>query len=803
MSQRAILFADLAGFSRHMRENEPATVAYIAARLTEARDAVEAVGGEVVKTTGDGFVAHFATVPAALTFAIGFQRAEPDTPGIRHGFRIGVHFGPVHFGNADIYGHAVNIAARLEGIAPPGGITISGAAFRRAETFARDFSGRGPVVLRNIGENITAYDYSPGRNEPASLPADVTVIGSLHISSEDGARVELRSERARILLGILVLGGPDPQQRTQCAALMGDPEDAAGLEAARRTLARAFRRAGAAGLRLHDEGTIGVDQSVVRVDLYELPQDTRSGAVDPKLVRGIDWDVELAPGLGDQGGSLAGWARVMRGRWRREAAGALEVCLKRFRAEEDGARVAAEALLLIEPGHEPAARVLIRHYNALGNRAMAMQEYERLRDWLTGRYDMAPSAETEALIAEIRAGDAADAVPPGSLADTRRPDLRVGAFSASDSNTDLAAGLRSDVVAALSRFREWYVAESSGRDGGDYLLTARVDEQHATFSFTRTSDGAVLWQERLASGADWKRSQEQLVARVAARAEVYVSADRVARAFGGTSSSQFDDWMRAEGLLARWDADAETEAATLLENLLERDPAFAPAYASLASIYNVRHIVRPGLSRSDEDTRRALATAVRATELDPLDARGQLAFAWASAMAGHYDLGTVHLDLATTLNPTSSRTVISAAMGFAFFGRAERARDLFEKTARTAPVLARWQWCYGVPVRFFAGDFSGAADAALQGGDAIKDNYGWLAASYAALEDRESAAAAFDTLLETIKPLWEGSVPLDAVSLARWFISAYPLRRPEDTARLTSAIALAAGLEVSALTGSA
>jgi tetratricopeptide (TPR) repeat protein len=276
--------------------------------------------------------------------------------------------------------------------------------------------------------------------------------------------------------------------------------------------------------------------------------------------------------------------------------------------------------------------------------------------------------------------------------------------------------------------------------------------------------------------------------------EVYLSADRVAQAFGGGPSQGFDAWMRAEGLIGRWSQAAELEARTLLEGLIGTDPQFAPAYASLASIFNVRHIVRPGLLRDDANTARALEMARRAVELDSVDARSQLALSWAAAMAGRFDQAVVHLDLAATLNPTSARTAVSAAMGFAFLGQAERAKQLFFRTVDTVPMLAPWQWCYGAPILFFADEPDRALEATSRGEDAIADNRGWRAVSLFELGRVEEARKEFERFAEEIEPLWEGTEAFSMPTLAEWFVHAYPLRRPKDRARLATAARQAAGL---------
>ena len=127
----AILAADVAGYSRLMHDDEEATHAKLAALLTDAvAPAIAEHGGRVVKTTGDGFLAEFPSAVEAIRAAVQFQArvrelTTGDVEGRRIVFRVGVNIGDVIVEPHDIFGDGVNIAARLESIAEPGGICMS------------------------------------------------------------------------------------------------------------------------------------------------------------------------------------------------------------------------------------------------------------------------------------------------------------------------------------------------------------------------------------------------------------------------------------------------------------------------------------------------------------------------------------------------------------------------------------------------------------------------------------------------------------------------------------------------------
>src|SRR5215469_7668307 len=127
----AIFAADVAGYSRLIGADEQGTLGRLRAIRIELIDpSIAAHNGRVVKTTGDGLLAEFASTVDALICAskIQTQMAERNaalTPETRIDFRIGIHQGDIVVEDGDILGDGVNIAARLEALAEPGGICIS------------------------------------------------------------------------------------------------------------------------------------------------------------------------------------------------------------------------------------------------------------------------------------------------------------------------------------------------------------------------------------------------------------------------------------------------------------------------------------------------------------------------------------------------------------------------------------------------------------------------------------------------------------------------------------------------------
>jgi TolB-like protein/class 3 adenylate cyclase len=160
----AVLAADVAGYSRLMGADEEGTLARLKAiRKTLVDPTIASHRGRIVKTTGDGMLVEFASAVDAVRGAVEVQRGMADRntslpQDQRIEFRIGIHVGDIIIDENDIFGGGVNVAARLEGIAEPGGVCISNDTYRqvrgKVEIVCDDM---GPQSLKNIAEPMQAW----------------------------------------------------------------------------------------------------------------------------------------------------------------------------------------------------------------------------------------------------------------------------------------------------------------------------------------------------------------------------------------------------------------------------------------------------------------------------------------------------------------------------------------------------------------------------------------------------------------------------------------------------------------------
>jgi adenylate cyclase len=166
----AILAADVAGYSRLMGADEEGTLAALKAIRRELGDPkIAEHRGRIVKTTGDGLLIEFASVVDAVRCAVDVQQAmagrNAEVPGDRRiEFRVGINLGDIIIdGDGDIFGDGVNVAARLEGLAEPGGVCVSGTVRDHiGDRLDLTFEDIGEQSLKNIARPVRVYRIALG-----------------------------------------------------------------------------------------------------------------------------------------------------------------------------------------------------------------------------------------------------------------------------------------------------------------------------------------------------------------------------------------------------------------------------------------------------------------------------------------------------------------------------------------------------------------------------------------------------------------------------------------------------------------
>ncbi len=206
-----ILSADAVGYSRLMGEDEAATLATLKAHRAAMAEQIAAFKGRIVNTAGDAVLAEFVSVVNAVECAIAIQRnlsernaSLPDARRLH--FRIGVNLGDVIVDGTDLYGEGVNIAARLQALAEPGGILISGTVYEHVRNkLALGFDFLGAQAVKNIADAVSVYRvlFHPEDHSEASLSSLAPTPNRASAVGDDRLhRVALIAAKAVLLIAL-------------------------------------------------------------------------------------------------------------------------------------------------------------------------------------------------------------------------------------------------------------------------------------------------------------------------------------------------------------------------------------------------------------------------------------------------------------------------------------------------------------------------------------------------------------------------------------------------------------------------
>ncbi len=204
----AILAADMVGYSRLMEADETRTLSKLMALRAELIEPnIDDHRGRIVKTTGDGFLVEFASAAEAVQSAVEIQRSMSErngsvAPDKRIEFRIGINIGEIIIEGDDIYGTGVNVAARLEELAEPGGVYISGTVYDQIENILN-------LRYENMGEQRVKNISKPIRGYSVRIAADIGMVP--RASAFDEATRELPDVPSIAVLPFANMSG-DPEQ---------------------------------------------------------------------------------------------------------------------------------------------------------------------------------------------------------------------------------------------------------------------------------------------------------------------------------------------------------------------------------------------------------------------------------------------------------------------------------------------------------------------------------------------------------------------------------------------------------------
>jgi adenylate cyclase len=205
-----ILSADAVGYSRLMGQDETGTFATLKAYRELTAERIATHRGRVVNTAGDSILAEFASVVKAVECAVDIQRTIAERNSAlaqdrQMWFRVGINLGDVMVDNDDLFGDGVNVAARLQALADPGGILISGTVFDHVkDKLSVSFDALGTKAVKNISAQVPVYRVVlyPGREGIAAAP----LVQESSDPPDDARQAQLAQRRHRLVMNTAIAG---------------------------------------------------------------------------------------------------------------------------------------------------------------------------------------------------------------------------------------------------------------------------------------------------------------------------------------------------------------------------------------------------------------------------------------------------------------------------------------------------------------------------------------------------------------------------------------------------------------------
>lgn len=684
-------------------------------------------------------------------------------------------------------------------------------------------------------------------HHPASAPDDLIYfefVDAFRLTSR-GKIIEVSSRKARSLLSYVVLSDSGIASREQVAGLLwSEAEENKARQSLRQTV-RELRRAldGIDPCPItfgHSE--ISVDLSAIDADIWQVKDAVLAGVPHPMLLDKQHIFDKICIDLEGVDPAFQTWLRVKRQLLSETISRGLEQLLAP-ETPMDNLENAGRALLNIDPTNEIAARALIRSRSAANDIGGALNVYKELWECLDKEYDVEPSLETQQLISGLKLslpgtedwqsslpatleddrGPAISIEPPGkSIAPHRGKNgqlvIAINPFNTEGARKDsqyLVSGFRGELTACLVRFREWRIVDAARTAGtfeqaemlrelGAFVIEGSAyqlgDAVKVIIVLRDTSNDVVLWSERLQLDVEgWFEVQEAIIRRLATALNVHVSAERLFKINHSqrTSHDAFDLWLQAQTLIQSFQPASWHKAKEVLAHINDIDPGFSPAYSGLAQLHNIVHLVHYGIFREPARAANAIELAREAVRLDPLDSRAQLCLGWAYLMANQYDRAGTHYALSYDLNENDPWTLVSSALGLAFSGEHDRARELADRALDLSLTPNATNWGYQLRIRLLQGDIDAAVEATKHAAR-VPALRGWWSILLSLTGETEEAKKEFALLVEDARSGWFGKEAATPEVVARWFLHSFPIRSESVWVRLRDGLAHA-GAPVDAL----
>jgi DNA-binding SARP family transcriptional activator len=507
------------------------------------------------------------------------------------------------------------------------------------------------------------------------------------------------------------------------------------------------------------------------------------------------------------------WISVQRSTFARRCQRALVVIAQHVKGTTL-ARDAARALFNLDPSDESLCRQLMEIAAADGNIPEAIRLYKELQSLLTNNYSVKPSKALQDYVNALAAAETQPAsAPPVSTTVPERGHgdgkllLLVHPVHSTRPATEAVqrfAVLRSELIGALSRFRDWSIRQFDADDvrlagltNGDKIYEVMIsgetvgEADFLTVNLLSISTRTCLWSEHLkVDYLHFTGQQRDTIRKIAFALNIEISAHRLSHILGSGDAmlDVYDKWLLGQSLLLSWQPKDEARAEALFRSIIAQSATFAPAIASLVQILNTRHHIFPGIMRSRERESEALTLARRASRMAPHDSRTQLTLAWSYLMNDEFDQAIHYFRIAVDINDNDLLTLISAAQGLCYAGEKTMSIELADRATQVGRGGDVMHWAYVACIQFHNDNYVEALKAIERCGDGAFFVFGMRTAILAQSGNVSAAQTAASVFEKRIRDAWYGKQKPTPRNIRAWFSQIFPIRMLADRERLETGL---------------
>ncbi len=647
---------------------------------------------------------------------------------------------------------------------------------------------------------------------------DLNVLGPF-LLLRNGEPVIIAAKKNRALLAVLALSPRFTATRERLAGLLwGDRQEEQARSSLRQSLALLRKDLGEAGeaVLIARDDTVSLSPVALLVDLAEFQRLGLSEHIGELRRAAQLYRDEFIADYSGTDESFENWLTFERARLKQEAVRFFDRLAQRETGQE--ALSAAQRLIALDPLREASHRRVMEAQFALGNRALALRQFEELRTLLKDELDVEPAAETRALASKIAAAEpiSAPAIAEHKPNQTKalRPTLAVLPFKnlSGDASQDFFSdGISDDLITELSRFRNLQVfarrstfdfRNAEGRRnvgqelGAAYVLEGSVRKHgtrvRVTVQLSQTESGEQIWAERFDRDlTDILALQEDVARNIAGTLAIELD-DReldIAHAKPLDDFRAYEHWLHGKRIL--WTEGASNlEARRHFQRAAEIDPGFARAHAGLGVTYVEEAVQFPPEDEFHEALAKAHEASRRAVSLDPSECLGHAALGWSYLYLRDYVQARKHVDIALRLNPNDADMLANAAYVLAMYGESERAVLCGKTAIRLNPRHPDWYLGFAGTALFAARRYQEAIEVRSRSPGTFYDSWFFGASMLARLGRTDEARQWVETGMSKLQSR-VGRERMDRIGCVKLLTENNPFRTADDIEHFAESMRMA------------